>query len=83
MFHVLSIVSKEEGNESSSMKVVPWCSNTLEWSWKDISELVWMGNSAYSIFMHMVEEYMMWSCRYTTVKSHCKIVPNVYIGQYR
>ena len=83
MSHVLSIVSTEESNESSPLKVVPCYSNTLEWLWKDMSALVWMGNSAYSIFMHMVEEYVMWSCRYTTVKSHCKVVPNVYIGLYR
>ena len=48
-----------------------------------MSELVWMGNSADRIFMHLVEEYVMRSCRYTTVKSHCKVAPNVYIGLYR
>ena len=74
MSHVLSVVSTEESNESSSLKIVPWCSNILEWSWKDMSELVWMGNSAYSIFMHSVEEYVMHSCRYTTVQSHYKVV---------
>ena len=83
MSHALLIVSTEESNEISSLKVVPWGSNTLEWLWKDMSELVWMGNSADSIFMHLLEEYVMWSCRYTTVKSHCKVVPNVYIGLYR
>ena len=83
MSHALLIVSTEESNESSSLKVVPWGSNTLDWLWKDMSELVWMGNSADSIFMHLVEEYVMRSCRYTTVKSHCKVVPNVYIGLYR
>ena len=39
-----------------------------------------MGNSADSIFMHLMEEYVMRSYRYTTLKSHCKVVPNVYIG---
>ena len=48
-----------------------------------MSELVWMANSADSIFMHLVEEYVIWSCRYITVKSHCKVVPNVYIGLNR
>ena len=48
-----------------------------------MSELVLMGNSADSIFMHLVEEYVMRSCRYTAVQSHCKVVPNVYIGLYR
>ena len=42
-----------------------------------------MGNSPDSIFMHLVEEYVMRSCRYTTVKHHCKVVPNVYIGLYQ
>ena len=42
-----------------------------------------MGNSADSICMHLVEEYVMMSCRYTTVKSHCKVVPNVHIELYR
>ena len=83
MSHALFIVSTEESNESSSLKVVPWGSNTLDWPWKDMSELVWMGNSADSIFMHLVEEYVMWSCRYTTVKSHWQVVPNVYIQLYR
>ena len=48
-----------------------------------MSKLVWMGNSADSIFMHLVEEYVMRSCGYTTVKSHYKVVPNLYIGLYR
>ena len=48
-----------------------------------MSELVWMGNSPAGIFMHLVEEYVMRSCRYTTVKSHCKVVVNVYIGLHR
>ena len=68
---------------SSSLKVVPWCSNTLDFSWKDMSELVWMGNSPDSIFMHSVEEYVMRSCRYTILKSHYQVVPNVYIELYR
>ena len=83
MSHALLIVCTEESNESSSLKVLPWGCNTLDLLWKDMSALVWMGNSADSIFMHLVEEYVMWSCRYTTVKSHCKVVPNVYIGLYR
>ena len=78
-----SIVSTEEKSASSSLKVVHWCSNILDCSWKDMSELVWMGNSADSIFMHLVEEYVMRSCRYTNVKSHCKVFPNVYVGLYR
>ena len=77
------IVSTEETSGSSSLKVVHWCINKLDQSWKDMSELVWMGNSPNSIFMHLVEEYVMRSCRYPTVKSHCKVVPNVYIGMYR
>ena len=48
-----------------------------------MSELGSMGNSADSIYMHLVEEYVMMSCRYTTAKSHCKVVPNVDIGMYR
>ena len=76
-------MSTEETSTSSSMKVVHWCSNTLNWSWKDMSELVWIGNSPDSIFMHLVEEYVMRSSRYTTVKNHCKVVPHVYIGLYK
>ena len=83
MCHALLIVSTEESNESSSLKVVPWGSNTLDWLWKVMSELVWMGNSADSILMHLVEGYVMWSCRYTSVQSHCKVVPYVYKGLYR
>ena len=57
--NALSIVSTEESNESSSLKVVLWCSNTLDCLWKDMSELVLMGNSPDSIFMHLVEEYVI------------------------
>ena len=81
--NAFSIVSTEGTSASSSLKVVHWCSNTLYWRWKDISEMVWMGNSPDSIFMHLVEEYVMRPCRYTVVQSHCKVVPNVYIGLYR
>ena len=76
-------MSTEETSTSSSVKVVHWCTNTLNWSRKDMSELVWMGNSPNGIFMHLIEEYVMRSCRYTSGKSHCKVVPNVYIGLYR
>ena len=69
MSHALLIVITEESNERSSLKVVLWGSNTLDWLWKDMSALVWMGNSAGIIFLHLVEEYVMWSCRYTTVES--------------
>ena len=81
--NALSIVSTEEINESSYLKVVLWCSNTLDCSRKDMSELVWIGNSPDSISIHLVEEYVMRSFRYTTVKSHWKVVPNIYIGLYR
>ena len=47
-----------------------------------MSELVWMGNSPDSILMHLMEEYVMRSCSYTTVMIHWKVVPNVYIGLY-
>ena len=83
MCHALLIVSSEKSNESSSLKVVPWGSNTLDWLWKDMNELMWIGNSADSIFIHLVEWYVMCWCRYTSVQSHCKVVPNVYIGLYR
>ena len=73
-------MSIEETSESSSLQVAPLCSNILDCLWKDMSELVWMGNNPDSIFMHLVEEYVMKSCRYTTVKSHCKVVSNVYTG---
>ena len=73
----------EETSASSSLKVVCWCSNTLDCLWKNMSELVWMGNSPGRILMLLVEEYVMRSCIYTTVKSHCKVVPNVYIGLYK
>ena len=76
-------MSTEETSESSSLKVVNRCSNTLDCSWMDMSELVWMGSSPHSIFVHFMEEYVMRSCRYTTVKSCCKVVPNVYKGLHR
>ena len=82
MCHALLILSTQESNESSCLKVVPSGSNTLDWLWKDMSELVWMGNSADSIFIHLVEGYVMWSCRYTSVQRHCKVSPNIYIGLY-
>ena len=59
----------QKTNESSSLKVVPWCSNTLYCSWKDIGDLVLVGNSPDSISTHLVQEYVVMSCRYTTVKS--------------
>ena len=80
--NALSIVSTEDSTESSSFKVVHWCGNTLDCSWKDMSELVWMGNSVDSIYMYLVEEYVMSSCRYTTVKSHHKVVPNLVEAWY-
>ena len=55
-------------NQSSSLKVVSWCSNTLEW--KDMSELVWSGKSPHSISIHLMQEYVMRSCSYTTENSH-------------
>ena len=45
----MSIVATEESTESSSFQVVHWCSNPLDCLWKDMHELVWMGNSADSI----------------------------------
>ena len=48
-----------------------------------MSEFVWMGNSADSMYMYVVEEYVMRSCRYTCVRSYCKVVPHVYIELYR
>ena len=38
--NALSIVSTEDSTKRTSFKVVHWCSNTLECSWKDLSELV-------------------------------------------
>ena len=35
-----------------------------------MSELVLIGNSADNISIHLVEEYVVTSCRYKTVKSH-------------
>ena len=80
--NVFSIVSTGETSSSSSLQVVHCCSNTLYWWWKDMSEMIWMGNSPAGIFMHLVEEYVMRSCRYPTVKTHWKVVANVYIGLY-
>ena len=52
--NALSIVSTEESTGSSSFNIVHWCSNTLDCLWKDTSELISMGNSADSIYMHLV-----------------------------
>ena len=46
-------------------------------------ELVLIGNSPDSISIHWMQEYVVMSCRYTAVKSHLKVVPNVYIGLHR
>ena len=35
-----------------------------------MSELVLIGNSPDSISIHLVQEYVVMSCKYTTVKSH-------------
>ena len=35
-----------------------------------MNELVWIANSPDSISIHLVQEYVMRSCRYTTVKIH-------------
>ena len=68
LVNALSIVSTEEKRtESSSFKVGHWCSNTLDCSKKDIHELVWMGNIGDSIYMYLVKEYVMRSCRCTAV----------------
>ena len=48
-----------------------------------MSELVLIGNSPDSICIYLVQEYVVMSCRYTTMKSHLKVVPNVYIGLHR
>ena len=63
--NVLLIVSLTQriansiGNESSSLKVVPWCSHTVDCKWKDMSELALSENSPYSICIHLVQEYVM------------------------
>ena len=38
----------------SCKKVVPWCSNTPGWWWKDMHKLVWTENSLDSISLHLV-----------------------------
>ena len=43
--NAFSIVSTEETSESSSLKVVHWHNNTLDFSWQNMSELVWKGSS--------------------------------------
>ena len=55
--------------KSGSLKLVPWCTNTPDSWWKDMSKLVWRGNSPYSISIHLVHEYVMRSCRYTAANS--------------
>ena len=37
-----------------SLKVVPWCSNTLDCWWKDMSKLVRSGNNPHSISIDLV-----------------------------
>ena len=58
--------------KSSSLKVVSWCSDTSDWWWKDMSKLVWRENSQYSLSLHLVQEYVIRSCRYTTANSPWK-----------
>ena len=52
-------IANSIGNESSSLKVVPWCSHTVDCKWKDVSELVLSENSPYIICIHLVQEYVM------------------------
>ena len=52
-------IANSIGNESTSLKVVPWCSHTVDCKWKDMSELVLSENSPYSICTFLVQEYMM------------------------
>ena len=43
------------GNESSSLKFIAWCRNTVDYMCKDMSKLVLSENSPYSICIHLVE----------------------------
>ena len=54
------------------MKVVPWCSNILDCWWKDMSKLVRGRNSPHSIFIDLVQEYVIKWCMYIFVNSDCK-----------
>ena len=58
--------------KSSSWKVVPWCSNTPNWWWKDMHKLVSTGNSLDSISLHLVQEYVIRWHRYKTANGPCK-----------
>ena len=52
--------------KSTSSKVVPWCSNTSDWWWKDMSKFVWRENSLYNISLHFMQEYVIRWHRYKT-----------------
>ena len=53
-------------DKSSSSKVVPWCSNTSDWWWKDMCKLVWREHSPYNISLHCMQEYVIRQHRYKT-----------------
>ena len=55
-----------------SLKVVPWCSNTLDCWWKDMSKVVRGRNSPHSILIDLVQKYVIRWCMYIFVNSHCK-----------
>ena len=58
--------------KNSSSKVVPLCSNTLDWQWKDMSKFVWWENSLYNISWHVIQEYVLRWCRYKTANGPWK-----------
>ena len=55
-----------------SLKVVPWCSNTLDCWWKDMSKLVRSRNSPHIISIDLVQEYVIRWHMYISINSNCK-----------
>ena len=45
-----------------------------------MSKLVWRENSPCGISIHLVQEYVIKSCRYKTCKQSLKVVAKVYQG---
>ena len=69
----LSIAFLISDDKCSSLKVVPWCSNTSDWWWKDMCKLVWREHSPYNISLHWVQEYVIRQHRYKTANGHYHI----------
>ena len=73
-FSIAFLISDDK---SSSSKVVPWCSNTSDWCWKDMCKLVWREHSPIT-FLYIACKNI-WLCSADTkLQTVTKHSANVY-----